>query len=159
MKRTIVSVALVLALSMSAWAGNQDKKQQREKCEFPCEQMVKSLNLSDKQVKQLKEADEAFDAEMKAIREKKQEAQKTCRESMKAARERRDSTMKAVLTKDQYIQYLEQKIDRLERRPDGRVDRKDRPMKNKHFDGKGKRHMRPGCPLDQAPDAPAPAEE
>lgn len=154
MKRTIVSVALVLALSMSAWAGNQNRKQPREKCEFPCEQMVKSLNLSDKQVKQLKEADEAFDAEMKALREKKQEAQKTCRESMKAAKERRDSTMKSVLTKDQYIQYLEQKIERLERRPDVRLDRNARPMMNKRFDGK--RHMRPGCPLNPAPDAPAP---
>ena len=154
MKKTIVSVALVLALSMSAFAGNQHRKQPREKCEFPCEQMVKSLNLSDKQVKQLKEADEAFDAEMKAIREKKQEAQKTCRESMEAAKERRDSTMKSVLTKDQYIQYHEQKLERLERRPEGRFDRNARPMMNKRFDGR--RHLRPDCPLNQAPDAPAP---
>ena len=143
MKRTIVSVALVLALSMSAFAGNQDRKPQREKCEFPCEQMVKDLNLSDKQVKQLKEADEAFGAEMKAIREKRQEFQKSCRES----------TMKSVLSKDQYIQYLEQKVERLERRPNGRFDRNVRPM-DKRFDKR--RHLRPGCPFNQAPDAPAP---
>lgn len=153
MKRTIVSVALVLALSMSAFAGNQDRKPQREKCEFPCEQMVKDLNLSDKQVKQLKEADEAFGAEMKAIREKRQEFQKSCRESMAAAKERRDSTMKSVLSKDQYIQYLEQKVERLERRPNGRFDRNVRPM-DKRFDKR--RHLRLGCPFNQAPDAPAP---
>lgn len=159
MKRTIVSVALVLALTMSAFAGNQDKKQRREKCEFPCEQMVKELNLSEKQVSQLKEANEQFAAEMKALREKKQESQKSSRESMKAARERRDSTMKSVLTKDQYIQYLEQKIERLERRPDGRLDRNARPIRR--FDGKkGRMHMRTVCPenIEAPTPADAPAE-
>lgn len=158
MKRTIVSVALVLALTMSAFAGNQDKKQCREKCEFPCEQMVKSLNLSDKQVSQLKEANEQFAAEMKSLREKKQEFQKSSRESMKAARERRDSTMKSVLTKDQYIQYLEQRVQRLESRP----DRNARPMNiNKRFDGKkGGMHMRTVCPenIEAPTPADAPAE-
>ena len=33
---------------------------------------------------------------------------------MKAAKVRRDSTFKSILTKDQYIQYLEQKVARLE---------------------------------------------
>ncbi len=155
MKRTIVSVALVLALTMSAFAGNQDKKQRREKCEFPCEQMVKELNLSDKQVSQLKEANEKFATEMKKLREKKEAFQKSNQESMKAARERRDSTMKSVLTKDQYIQYLEQKIERLERRPDGRLDRNARPIRR--FDGKkGRMHMRTVCP-DKA-EAPTPAD-
>lgn len=149
MKRTVVSVALVLALTISAFAGNQDKKPSREKCEFPCEQMVKNLNLSDKQVKQLKEADATFEAEMKALREKQQEFQKSNRESMKAARERRDSTMKTVLTKDQYIQYLEQRIARLESRPQQSF----RPM-SKRLEGK-QRHMRPACPLNQASEAPA----
>lgn len=152
MKRTVVSVALVLALTMSAFAGNQNKKQPREKCEFPCEQMVKNLNLSDKQVKQLKEADETFDAEVKALREKSKEFQKNNRESMKAAKARRDSTLKSVLTKDQYIQYLEQKIKRLERRPDVRFDRNARTM-NKRFDGKQMRQGR--CPMSPASDAPA----
>lgn len=152
MKRTVVSVALVLALTMSAFAGNRDKKPCREKCEFPCEQMVKNLNLSDKQVKQLKEADETFDAEVKALREKSKEFQKNNRESMKAAKARRDSTLKSVLTKDQYIQYLEQKIKRLERRLDGRFDRNARPM-NKRFDGKQMRQGR--CPMSPASDAPA----
>lgn len=35
---------------------------------------------------------------------------------MKAAKVRRDSTFKSILTKDQYIQYLEQKVARLEKR-------------------------------------------
>lgn len=152
MKRTVVSVALVLALTMSAFAGNKDKKPCREKCEFPCEQVIKDLNLSDKQVKQLKEADETFDAEVKALRDKSKEFQKNNRESMKAAKARRDSTLKSVLTKDQYIQYLEQKIKRLERRPDGRFDRNARPM-NKRFDGKQMRQGR--CPMSPASDAPA----
>lgn len=152
MKRTVVSVALVLALTMSAFAGNKDKKPCREKCEFPCEQVIKDLNLSDKQVKQLKEADETFDAEVKALREKSKEFQKNNRESMKAAKARRDSTLKSVLTKDQYIQYLEQKIKRLERRPDVRFDRNARPM-NKRFDGKQMRQGR--CPMSPASDAPA----
>lgn len=158
MKRTVVSVALVLALTMSAFAGNKDKKPCREKCEFPCEQVIKDLNLSDKQVKQLKEADEAFEAKMKELREKSQEFQKKNREAMKEAKENRDSTMKSILTKDQYIQYLEQKIERLNRRPNVRIDRNARPM-DKRLDGKkGRMHMRTVCPNNSempAPDAPA----
>lgn len=158
MKRTVVSVALVLALTMSAFAGNRDKKPCREKCEFPCEQVIKDLNLSDKQVKQLKEADEAFEAKMKELREKSQEFQKKNREAMKEAKENRDSTMKSILTKDQYIQYLEQKIERLNRRPNVRIDRNARPM-DKRLDGKkGRMHMRTVCPNNSempAPDAPA----
>ena len=158
MKRTVVSVALVLALTMSAFAGNKDKKPCREKCEFPCEQVIKDLNLSDKQVKQLKEADEAFEAKMKELREKGQEFQKKNREAMKEAKENRDSTMKSILTKDQYIQYLEQKIERLNRRPNVRIDRNARPM-DKRLDGKkGRMHMRTVCPNNSempAPDAPA----
>ncbi|WP_272960782.1 Spy/CpxP family protein refolding chaperone [Barnesiella viscericola] len=151
MKRTIVSVALVLALTMSAFAGNQDKKQRREKCEFPCEQMVKELNLSEKQVSQLKEANEQFAAEMKALREKKEAFQKSNQEAMKAARERRDATMKSVLTKDQYIQYLEQKLSR----PKMRLDRNVRPMRR--LDGKkGRMHMRTVCPENI--EAPTPAD-
>ena len=73
MKKAIVSFALVLVLSMSSFAGNKEKNERREKCEFPCEQMVKDLNLSEKQLSQFK---------------------------------------------DQYIQYLEQKVARLERRAD-----------------------------------------
>jgi len=116
MKKAIVSFALVLVLSMSSFAGNKVKNERREKCEFPCEQMVKDLNLSEKQLSQLKEADKTFDTEVKAIREKKREFEKSNRESMKAAKVRRDSTFKSILTKDQYIQYLEQKVARLEKR-------------------------------------------
>ena len=65
-----------------------------------------------------KKADKTFDTEVKAIREKKREFEKSNRESMKAAKVRRDSTFKSILTKDQYIQYLEQKVARLERRAD-----------------------------------------
>ena len=45
MKKAIVSFAFVLVLSMSSFAGNKEKNERREKCEFPCEQMVKDLNL------------------------------------------------------------------------------------------------------------------
>lgn len=48
MKKAIVSFAFVLVLSMSSFAGNKEKNERREKCEFPCEQMVKDLNLSEK---------------------------------------------------------------------------------------------------------------
>ena len=113
MKKAIVSFALVLVLSMSSFAGNKVKNERKEKCEFPCEQMVKDLNLSEKQLSQLKEADKTFDTEVKAIREKKKEFEKSNRESAKV---RRDSTFKSILTKDQYIQYLEQKVARLEKR-------------------------------------------
>ena len=68
MKKAIVSFALVLVLSMSSFAGNKVKNERKEKCEFPCEQMVKDLNLSEKQLSQLKEADKTFDTEVKAIR-------------------------------------------------------------------------------------------
>ena len=113
MKKAIVSFALVLVLSMSSFAGNKVKNERKEKCEFPCEQMLKDLNLSEKQLSQLKEADKTFDTEVKAIREKKKEFEKSNRESMKAAKVRRDSTFKSILTKDQYI---EQKVARLEKR-------------------------------------------
>ena len=41
MKKAIVSFALVLVLSMSSFAGNKVKNERKEKCEFPCEQMVR----------------------------------------------------------------------------------------------------------------------
>ena len=52
MKKAIVSFALVLVLSMSSFAGNKVKNERKEKCEFPCEQMVKDLNLSDSREKE-----------------------------------------------------------------------------------------------------------
>ena len=92
MKKEIVSCALVLVLSMSSFAGKKEKNERREKCEFPCEQMVKDLNLSEKQHSEVKEADKTFDTEVEAIREKKKEVEKSNRESKKAAKVRRDST-------------------------------------------------------------------
>ena len=68
MKKAIVSFALVLVLSMSSFAGNKEKNERREKCEFPCEQMVKDLNLSEKQLSQLKEADKRFERKRRNLR-------------------------------------------------------------------------------------------
>ena len=166
MKKTILSVALVLALSTSAFAGNRDGRNLR--CEFPCEQMVKDLNLSDKQVAELKEADKAFDEEMNAIREKRRDMQKTWREEVEAARDRRDSTLKSVLTKDQYIQYLEQRLEcRDNRRPihmRGHRNMPPRDFKRKgvlpgccHFGPACAPACEPVCPSAPASEAQAPA--
>ena len=54
MIKAIVSFALVLVLSMSSFAGYKEKNERREKCEFPCEQMVKDLNLSDHHISHIK---------------------------------------------------------------------------------------------------------
>ena len=68
MKKAIVSFALVLVLSMSSFAGNKVKNERKEKCEFPCEQMLKDLNLSEKQLSQLKEADKRFERKRRNLR-------------------------------------------------------------------------------------------
>ncbi len=114
MKRVMISMGLVVALSMSAFAQGSDKK---EMCEFPCEQMAKELNLSDAQVAKLKAANETFAQEAKAVREKQQQAMQAGKEAMQAAEARRNATLKATLTQEQYIKYLEGKVQHMEHRP------------------------------------------
>ncbi len=133
MKRVMISMGLVVALSMSAFAQGSDKK---EMCEFPCEQMAKELNLSDAQVAKLKAANETFAQEAKAVREKQQQAMQANKEAMQAAEARRNATLKATLTQEQYIKYLEGKVQHMEHRPGkdmgNRPDRGGRGMDKQH---------------------------
>ncbi len=113
MKKMMISAALVLALSMGAYAEGKDKKERRE---CPVEQMTKTLNLSEAQAAKLKAANQTFEQEMKTLKEKKSDVRDDERKAMKAAKIRRDSTLKATLTTEQYIQFLEMKIEKLEKR-------------------------------------------
>ncbi len=134
MKRVMISMGLAVALTMSAFAQDCDRKGGKEKCEFPGEQMVKELNLSNEQAAKLKAADEAFSQEAKAVREKQQQAMDVCKEEMNTAQERRQAALKSTLTQEQYIKYLEMKLQRMERHPGKDM----KGMKEFHRKGDGK---------------------
>ncbi len=114
-------MGLVMVLTMGAFAQGGDMKRGKEKCEFPCEKMKKELNLSDEQMAKLKAANETFEQEAKSIWEKQQEVMSTGREAMQAAEARRDEALKSTLTQEQYIKYLEGKVEFLENCPDKKM--------------------------------------
>ncbi len=109
-------MGLIVALSMSAFAQDCDRKERKAPCEALTEQLAKELSLNDEQAAQLKAADETFAQEAKAVREKQKQVMLAGRDAMKVAETRRDSTLKATLTKDQYVKYLELKVKRMEHR-------------------------------------------
>ncbi len=143
MKRVMISMGVIMALTMSAFAQDGDKK---EMCDFSCEQMVKELNLTDAQVAKLKAANEAFAQEAKAVFEKQQQAMQAGKEAMQAAEVRRNAALKSTLTQEQYIKYLEGKVQRMEHRPGKGMGKgmMDKQHRRYHTDSIGTPRMKHG---------------
>ena len=116
MKFKIFDSSILLSITLSASAQNRTEKGNRENRQQPSEQMIKELGLSDKQVTEWKEVQEKNRKEMQAQRESNKEADKMTNEER---RQKRDEMRKShrediqkILTKEQYVKYLEIEKDR-----------------------------------------------
>lgn len=114
--KTKIFMALTFALMSvcSLQAQNQEKKEKKERV-FPNEQMIKELNLTDKQVAKLKEGETELKAQMKALREKNELSKKEMKESMIKMKDARKDLLRKSMTTEQYITFLELKVERLEK--------------------------------------------
>ncbi len=128
MKRNVfLSALVVIAVAFTtAFAQNTGTSKQKRDRSFPSEKLIKELNLSDKQVAEMKAADESFRTEMKSIRESDSAYMKQSREKKINAREKRQEATKNIMSKDQYIKYLEMQTKnsrKMMRKEDGNRDR------------------------------------
>jgi hypothetical protein len=104
---------MLMGVSLSVQASGPDKEKKERV--FPSEQMIKELNLSEKQIADLKKADGEFKSKMQSLRDKNKAERKEMKESMKQMKDDRRDILKKNLTKDQYITYLEKQVDRLQK--------------------------------------------
>jgi hypothetical protein len=113
--RKLFIAATVLAmtmLSVSSFAAtndsNSNKKNQKD---FPSEEMIKELNLTDQQVSDLKAGEANLSEQMKKMSEEEKDANKEEKkgqgEKTDKMKEARLVLMKKVLNNDQYIKFLE----------------------------------------------------
>ena len=114
-----------------------------KKCDKPCDKQraceFKGLNLTDTQKEQLKAIKAEQKAKFQAERQAKQAQKAAKKEARQAARKEYLAKVKAVLTPEQYVQYLENVATRADkgmkrdmRKMEGRVDHsKARPAGDK----------------------------
>lgn len=174
MKKLMIAVAFAaMTAGISASAQNEvttcDKQcprteqacmKDRTKCDKPCAAArpceFEGLNLNDAQKEQLKALKQEQMSKRQAAREANRAAKQVKKAEAKQAREndRREylAKVKAVLTPEQYVQYLENLTVRANkgvkkefRKMDGRFDR----SKGRKIEGKGPRGARPA--QQQAP--------
>ena len=112
MKRLFIAATVVAMTMMSAssFAATNDSNQKKQR-DYPSEEMIKELNLTDQQVSDLKAGEATLRDQMKQMREEeKQEnkdAKKEQREKVDKIKQARLTLMKKVLNNDQYIKFLE----------------------------------------------------
>ena len=91
-----------------------DKPCDKQKCGKPCDGQraceFEGLNLTDAQKTQLKALKEEQHAKMQADRQAKQQQKADKKASREEARKEYLAKVKAVLTPEQYVQYLENKV-------------------------------------------------
>lgn len=113
--KIFVTLAIVLmSVCSSLQAGQPDRSKRNG--EFPSKQMIKELNLSDKQIENLQKADNEFKAKAQSFRDQKKTFKKEMKGEMKKMKDDRREMLKNNLSKDQYIAYLEKQVDRLQKR-------------------------------------------
>jgi hypothetical protein len=81
--------------------------QGRRSPEFPSEQMIKELKLTDDQVANIKKENEELRAQMRASRENKEFSREDMKAMMDKVKAARDEMMKKNLSADQYKAYVE----------------------------------------------------
>lgn len=110
-----VTLAIVLmSVCSSLQAGQPDRSKRNG--DFPSKQMIKELNLSDKQIENLQKADNEFKAKAQSFRDQKKAFKKEMKGEMKKMKDDRREMLKNNLSKDQYITYLEMQVDRLQKK-------------------------------------------
>ncbi|MEG1585852.1 MAG: Spy/CpxP family protein refolding chaperone [Bacteroidales bacterium] len=132
------ALCLIMGLSLSAQTNTKEVKAPKQ---YPSERMVKELNLTPKQVNEMK----AFYEQQKVEREKFRQEQRSLTDQQKAdtaarktAVEKRRSEnrakLKSILTPDQYTKYLEFQLDQKQnmnkKGKDGRRHNGKKPGKN-----------------------------
>lgn len=124
MKIKVVLLSMAFVCSAVVWA--QAPKGEPQKRQYPSEKMIKELNLSSDQVKQLQDAQEKMRTQMMDLRKNNKDSREKQMDEIKKLRASQRETLKKILTKDQYITYLENELDRRDEMNRGlRVDRKD----------------------------------
>lgn len=141
MKLKFIASALCLVMGLSLFAQTpKDESKDKTPKQYPSEKMIKDLNLTPKQVTEMK----AFFETQQAEREKFRQEQRNMTQQQKAdtaarkatvekRREENRAKLKSILTPEQYTKYLEmrvdqrQKMDKNKKGKDGRrSDRKNR---------------------------------
>ena len=119
MKFKIFASAILLSITLSVSAQERTEKGNRENRQQPSEQTIKELGLSDKQVTEWKEIQEKNRKNMQEQRQNNKEADKTIneerRKKMEEMRKSHREDIQKILTKDQYVKYLEMEKDKADK--------------------------------------------
>jgi Spy/CpxP family protein refolding chaperone len=116
--KTKFFMTLVLAL-MGMCSLQAQPGQGRRGPEFPSEQMIKELKLTDEQVANIKKENAELRDQMRASRENKEFSREDMKAMMDKIRAARDEMMKKNLTADQYKAYVEFEKNNARNRPQG----------------------------------------
>lgn len=116
--KTKFFMTLVLVL-MGMCSLQAQPGQGRRGPEFPSEQMIKELKLTDEQVANIKKENAELRAQMRASRENKEYSREDMKAMMDKMRAARDEMMKKNLTADQYKAYVEFEKNNAKNRPEG----------------------------------------
>ncbi len=116
--KTKLFMTLVLVL-MGMCSLQAQPGQGRRGPEFPSEQMIKELKLTDEQVANIKKENAELRAQMRASRENKEYSREDMKAMMDKMRAARDEMMKKNLTADQYKAYVEFEKNNAKNRPEG----------------------------------------
>ena len=154
-KLFISAICLFIGISTFAQDVKKDKRGMNQPPVFPSEQMIKDLNLSQKQVEQMKSFMEEQKVQNEKIRKEAQANRQKSQETMKAHREaaekRRDANLariKSILTPEQYTKFLEMRTKNQPRMKDGK------PMKNGKKDKRLRKNQKNGNGCGNCPEMP-----
>lgn len=125
----LASLAICICSSMQA---QQPERMKKERV-FPNEKMIKELKLNDNQVAEIKKATETLKTEIKALKAKEIKNKKEKAEAINKIKEAYSAKIKKSLSNDQYIKFLECKVENLQKEIG-----KNRMRKN-HIDKKEKK--------------------
>ena len=109
MKRIfVVSFLLMFAFMVSAQQGGGQRGQMTpERLAQRYEQLKKDLNLTDKQLDDIKKIEADYRTKMTAAREKAGDDREKMREEMTKLRNEQNAKVKPLLKEDQYAKYVE----------------------------------------------------
>ena len=129
---TILTLSMILTgLSGIGFAQRMNPEARADKEVEHIEAAVSGL--SDEQKSKLKEASIKQQESMAEIWQEHREARKASREKMLELRDERRENLKEILTKDQYIQYLEKSLDNRMQRGLARHDLRKKEMQERRL--------------------------
>ena len=90
----------------------------KERQQAHLDKMTTELNLSKKQVEQIKALQEKNNAEREANRAKMEEVRKQRQQEMQAKRDAHDAKMKKILSPEQYDKWQKQRLENMQKQRD-----------------------------------------